>query len=65
MFNRITPWAIAALLALGLSAVAGTDFTPAAEPDVLPMAVPASACPPGFVGVWVDSTTAECLKELP
>ncbi|WP_370682234.1 hypothetical protein [Comamonas sp. GB3 AK4-5] len=64
MFNRITPWAIAALLALGLSAVAGTSFTPTAEPDVLPMAVPASACPPGFVGVWVDSTTAECLKEL-
>lgn len=65
MLNRITPWAIAALLALGLSAVAGTDFTPATEPDVLPMAVPSGACPPGFVGVWVDSTTAECLKELP
>ncbi|WP_370682284.1 hypothetical protein [Comamonas sp. GB3 AK4-5] len=61
MSNSITPWAIAPLLALGLSAVAG----PTAEPDVLPMAVPSAACPPGLVGVWIDSTMAECQRGLP
>lgn len=65
MLKKITPWAIAALLALGVSAVAGTNYSPADEAVSLPAAVPAEACPPGFVGVWVDGTTAECLKELP
>lgn len=65
MFKTALPWVIAAALAIGLSAVAGTSYTSSTVPEIQPMAVPAAACPPGFTGVWIDSTTAECLRELP
>lgn len=66
MLNNALPWVLAAALAFGLSAVAGASYTaPPPEHGSQPAAVPAQACPPGFVGVWVDSTTAECLRELP
>lgn len=65
MLKATLPWVLAAALAFGLSAVAGTSYTaPPPEPGSQPAAVPAQACPPGFVGVWIDSTTAECLREL-
>ncbi len=66
MLKATLPWVLAAALAFGLSAVAGTSYTsPPPDPGSQPAAVPAQACPPGFVGVWIDSTTAECLRELP
>lgn len=66
MLNNALPWVLAAALAFGLSAVAGTSYSDEPPEQVgLPAAVPAQACPPGFVGVWVDNTTAECLRELP
>jgi hypothetical protein len=66
MLKAALPWVLAAALAFGLSAVAGTSYTePPPEAGSQPAAVPAQACPPGFAGVWVDSTTAECLRELP
>lgn len=65
MLKNALPWVLAAALAFGLSAVAGTSYSPPPEPMALPAAVPAQACPPGFVGVWLDDTTAECLRELP
>ena len=65
MLKTTLLWVLAAALAFGLSAVAGTSYTPEPpEPGSQPTAVPAQACPSGFVGVWVDSTTAECLREL-
>lgn len=65
MLKATLPWVLAAALAFGLSAVAGTSYTvPPPDPGSQPAAVPAQACPPGFVGVWIDSTTAECLREL-
>jgi len=68
MLKATLPWVLAAALAFGLSAVAGTSYTaptPDPDPGSQPAAVPAQACPPGFAGVWIDSTTAECLRELP
>lgn len=65
MSKTLYAWTAATALAFGLSAVAGTSYSPPSEPEVLPLAVPAAACPPGFTGVWIDSTTAECLRELP
>lgn len=65
MSKTVLVWVTAAALAFGLSAVAGTSYSPSPAPADAPMAVPARACPPGFVGIWVDSTTAECLRELP
>ena len=65
MSKTVLALVTAAALAFGLSAVAGASYTAAPpEPGPLPAVVPAQACPPGFVGVWIDSTTAECLREL-
>jgi hypothetical protein len=66
MLKATLPWVLAAALAFGLSAVAGTSYTaPPPDPAASPPPCRPQACPPGLVGVWIDSTTAECLRELP
>ena len=66
MLNNALPWVLAAALAFGLSAVAGASYSDEPpDPGSQPAAVPAQACAPGFVGIWIDDTTAECLRELP
>lgn len=63
--NKAFPWMCAALVTLGVSAVAGHESQPITAPQITEKAVPAGVCPLGYVGVWIDSTNMECLKEMP
>lgn len=63
--NKAFPWICAALITLGVSAVAGHESQQPSAPQVTAQAVPAGVCPRGHTGVWIDSKTMECLKELP
>ena len=63
--NKAFPWMCAALIALGVSAVAGGESLPIAAPQITAQAVPAGVCPRGHAAVWIDSANMECLKELP
>ena len=63
--NKAFPWMCAALIALGVSAVAGRENQPIPAPQIAAQAVPAGVCPRGHAAVWIDRASMECLKELP
>lgn len=65
MLKTTLPWVLAAALAFTLCAVAGTSYTAPPDPGSQPAVVLAQACPPEFFGAWIDSSTAERLRELP
>lgn len=64
--NSVLTWIAAALVVVSVGAVAGIENGPTPS-NVLhePAAIPDGVCQRGHVGVWIDSNTMECLKELP
>lgn len=60
-------WAIAALLTIAVGAIAANTDARSRDPAVteLAKAVPAGVCPAGHSAMWINSSTVECLRELP
>lgn len=53
-------------IAIGVSAMAAAESWRDASPsNTEPPPIPDGLCKPGQVGVWIDTSTVECLKELP
>ncbi|MEG1282662.1 MAG: hypothetical protein RSD57_19690 [Comamonas sp.] len=60
-------WAIAALLTIAVGAIAANTDAKSRGPAAPERSkvVPAGVCPAGHSAMWINSSTLECLRELP